>query len=253
MMIPVPRAGVLKEVEGLDEAKRIGNIDDVIITAHVTQQIAPPPEGASYLGFIFSRAASPDEVEAALREAHSRLRFIIEPADCLRADFKLAAVLIRSRIQKRMEHTDPEILKILGARGKFVMKYDTNPVAIKRGHDREHLPGPGRRGAGQPGPRAADVHAHGYPDPDARPDAERRTRARTNPTTTNRRRRRTRRRPGSHATPDPTPTPNPTPLRRRIRRPRRLRPRIRRRRRRQPNAKPDPTPTPTPTPTTDPK
>ncbi len=78
MMIPVPRAGVLKEVAGLEDAKRVSNIDDVIITAHITQQIAPPPEGASYLGFIFSRAASPDEVEAALREAHSRLRFIIE-------------------------------------------------------------------------------------------------------------------------------------------------------------------------------
>lgn len=78
MMIPVPRAGVLKEVAGLEDAKQISNIDDVIITAHITQQIAPPPEGASYLGFIFARAESPDEVEAALREAHSRLRFIIE-------------------------------------------------------------------------------------------------------------------------------------------------------------------------------
>jgi len=78
MMIPVPRAGVLKEVIGLEEAKRISNIEDVIITSHITQQITPPPEGASYLGFIFSRAASPDDVEAALREAHNRLRFVIE-------------------------------------------------------------------------------------------------------------------------------------------------------------------------------
>ena len=78
MMIPVPRAGVLREVAGLDDAKRVDNIEDIIISAHITQQIAPPPEGASYLGFIFSRAASPDAVEAALREAHNRLRFIIE-------------------------------------------------------------------------------------------------------------------------------------------------------------------------------
>ena len=78
MMIPVPRAGVLGEVAGLDDAKRVDNIEDVIISAHITQQIAPPPEGASYLGFIFSRATSPDAVEAALREAHNRLRFIIE-------------------------------------------------------------------------------------------------------------------------------------------------------------------------------
>ncbi|HXG94618.1 MAG TPA: ATP-grasp domain-containing protein [Blastocatellia bacterium] len=79
MMIPVPRAGVLKEVIGVDDARRVADIEDVIITAHVTQEIAPPPEGASYLGFIFSRAATADRVEAALREAHSRLEFIIEP------------------------------------------------------------------------------------------------------------------------------------------------------------------------------
>ncbi len=78
MMIPIPRPGVLREVAGLDDARQVTDIEDVIITSHITQQIAPPPEGASYLGFIFSRAASPDAVEAALREAHNRLRFIIE-------------------------------------------------------------------------------------------------------------------------------------------------------------------------------
>jgi hypothetical protein len=52
----------------------------VVITAHTTQKVAPPPEGASYIGFIFSRAASPERAEAALREAHSRLEFIIDPA-----------------------------------------------------------------------------------------------------------------------------------------------------------------------------
>jgi biotin carboxylase len=78
MMIPIPRAGTLREVFGTDEARRVADIEDLIITAHVTQQIAPPPEGASYLGFIFSRAATPDRAEAALREAHARLEFIIE-------------------------------------------------------------------------------------------------------------------------------------------------------------------------------
>jgi hypothetical protein len=32
------------------------------------------PEGASYLGFLFARARTPEQVEAALRAAHSRLR-----------------------------------------------------------------------------------------------------------------------------------------------------------------------------------
>ncbi len=78
MMIPIPRAGTLREVLGVNAAKGVADIEDVIITAHITQEILPPPEGASYLGFIFSRADTPDRVEAALREAHARLEFIVE-------------------------------------------------------------------------------------------------------------------------------------------------------------------------------
>jgi biotin carboxylase len=78
MMIPIPRAGILREVLGVDAAKAMLDVEDVVITAHITQEILPPPEGASYLGFIFSRADIPDQVEAALREAHARLEFLIE-------------------------------------------------------------------------------------------------------------------------------------------------------------------------------
>jgi biotin carboxylase len=78
MMIPIPRAGVLKDVTGIDQAKAVADIEDVVITAHVTQELLPPPEGASYLGFIFSRAEAPERVEAALRAAHARLEFEIE-------------------------------------------------------------------------------------------------------------------------------------------------------------------------------
>ena len=78
MMIPIPRAGIIREVLGVAAAKSVAGIEDVIITAHITQRIAPPPEGASYLGFIFSRAETPDRVEAALRDAHEKLEFIIE-------------------------------------------------------------------------------------------------------------------------------------------------------------------------------
>lgn len=78
MMIPIPRAGTLREVLGVNAAKAVADIEDVIITAHITQEIVPPPDGASYLGFIFSRAETPDRVESALREAHARLDFIID-------------------------------------------------------------------------------------------------------------------------------------------------------------------------------
>jgi hypothetical protein len=78
MMIPIPRAGVLREVFGVDAAKQVAHIEDVMITAHLTQALLPPPEGASYLGFIFSRAATPEVAEAALREAHQKLEFVID-------------------------------------------------------------------------------------------------------------------------------------------------------------------------------
>jgi len=78
MMIPIPRAGILREVLGMDQARTVANIEDLVITAHITQHIQPPPEGASYLGFIFSRAATSDRVESALREAHAKLEFLIE-------------------------------------------------------------------------------------------------------------------------------------------------------------------------------
>jgi biotin carboxylase len=78
MMIPIPQAGILREVLRVDAAKAVTNVEDVIITAHLTQELLPPPEGASYLGFIFSRADTLDRVEAALREAHSRLEFLID-------------------------------------------------------------------------------------------------------------------------------------------------------------------------------
>jgi hypothetical protein len=54
-------------------------VEDVRITAKQGQLLEPLPEGDSYLGFIFARAASADAVVAALRQAHTRLDFEIAP------------------------------------------------------------------------------------------------------------------------------------------------------------------------------
>ncbi len=79
MMIPIPRAGILQEVRGQEKARAVPDIEDVTISAHIGMELVPLPEGARYLGFIFGRADAPHRVEAALREAHSRLEFIIAP------------------------------------------------------------------------------------------------------------------------------------------------------------------------------
>ena len=54
-------------------------ITGIEITAPFNQPIQPLPEGASYLGFIFARGGDPASVEAALRQAHARLRITISP------------------------------------------------------------------------------------------------------------------------------------------------------------------------------
>ncbi len=79
MMIPIPRRGVFRSVSGADAARALPNIEDVRITAKPDQLLVPLPEGASYLGFIFARAATPDDVERALRAAHAGLTFAIDP------------------------------------------------------------------------------------------------------------------------------------------------------------------------------
>jgi len=77
MMIPVPKTGVLQRVEGETEARAVPGIEDIQITARLHDLIAAWPEGSSYLGFIFARANSPTEAEAALRLSHSLLKFEI--------------------------------------------------------------------------------------------------------------------------------------------------------------------------------
>jgi biotin carboxylase len=78
MMIPMPGAGILDAVHGIEAAKEIPEIEEVAITATLGKQLVPLPEGSSYLGFIFARGGTPQSVERALREAHCRLEFILD-------------------------------------------------------------------------------------------------------------------------------------------------------------------------------
>ena len=78
MMLPIPRAGTLRAVHGVDDARGVTLVEDVAITAHVGQRVEPLPEGWQYLGFIFARGERPDQVEQALRDAQARLKFSID-------------------------------------------------------------------------------------------------------------------------------------------------------------------------------
>ena len=79
MMIPIPRSGVYRRVDGIETAAHVTHVEEIQITAKPDQQLLALPEGASYLGFIFARAETPELAEGAVREAHAQLQFTIDP------------------------------------------------------------------------------------------------------------------------------------------------------------------------------
>jgi biotin carboxylase len=79
MMIPIARRGIYRGVSGIDDARAIDGVDEVIVTAKIDQVLVPLPEGASYLGFIFAHGETPGLVTRALRTAHARLHFDVAP------------------------------------------------------------------------------------------------------------------------------------------------------------------------------
>ena len=79
MMIPIPRPGTYRRVDGVSTARDMPGVVDVVITAKPDQRLEPLPEGASYLGFIFTRADEPADAVRALRHAHDQLHVVIDP------------------------------------------------------------------------------------------------------------------------------------------------------------------------------
>ena len=80
MMLPIPKAGVLRAVAGTEAALAVPGVEGLEITIPVGQTVVSLPEGNRYLGFLFARAEAPEQVEAAIRDAHSKLQVTIEPA-----------------------------------------------------------------------------------------------------------------------------------------------------------------------------
>jgi predicted ATP-grasp superfamily ATP-dependent carboligase len=79
MMIPVPRSGIFEGVDGMEAAEKTKLVEEIRITARSRDYVAAWPEGSSYLGFIFARGESPEEVETALRAAHAKVQFKFSP------------------------------------------------------------------------------------------------------------------------------------------------------------------------------
>jgi biotin carboxylase len=77
LMLPIPRSGTLKSVEGIEAAQRIPLVTDVEITVPAGSEIRAVPDADRYLGFVFARGPSPAEVEAALRLAMTAITAIV--------------------------------------------------------------------------------------------------------------------------------------------------------------------------------
>lgn len=77
MMIPIPHPGVLRAVEGVEAALAVPKVTDVMVTIPLGTALRRLPYESRYLGFIFARAETSTEVEAAIRSAHAELRFTI--------------------------------------------------------------------------------------------------------------------------------------------------------------------------------
>ena len=52
-------------------------IDDILISIRDGYELVPLPEGSSYLGFMFASAATPEQVEAALRTARGHMNVVV--------------------------------------------------------------------------------------------------------------------------------------------------------------------------------
>lgn len=79
LMLPVPRAGMLRRIEGVLRAQQVPGIETVSIAVREGHVLVPLPEGASYLGFVFAHADEPAAVETALRQAHACLHVVTAP------------------------------------------------------------------------------------------------------------------------------------------------------------------------------
>jgi biotin carboxylase len=78
LMLPVPRPGVLRAVEGRTEAGATPGVTALSITIPVGQRVRPLPEGDRYLGFIFAEGDTQAQVEKTLGAARERLCVVIQ-------------------------------------------------------------------------------------------------------------------------------------------------------------------------------
>jgi biotin carboxylase len=79
MMLPIRSAGVLEVVSGQEQARAVDGVVGLEISVPMGREVVPLPDGDRYLGFIFARGETADDVEGALRRAESCLDVQLRP------------------------------------------------------------------------------------------------------------------------------------------------------------------------------
>ena len=77
-MLPVPRAGVLRAIEGRERVLALPAVTGLNLTVAIGQRVFPLPDGDRYLGFIFAEGDGRDEVERSLTTAGRLLHAVID-------------------------------------------------------------------------------------------------------------------------------------------------------------------------------
>lgn len=77
-MLYPPKAGTLSRVDGIEAAEAVPGVESVDLTLRPGAEVRPLPDSSRYLGFVFARGDSPDDVEAALRSAVDALEIVVE-------------------------------------------------------------------------------------------------------------------------------------------------------------------------------
>ena len=78
MMLPIPKSGRLRSVEGTEAALAVPGVTDLEMSIRPGEVVRALPEGNRYLGFLFAKGPTPADVEQSLRAGHAELRIIIE-------------------------------------------------------------------------------------------------------------------------------------------------------------------------------
>lgn len=73
LMIPIPHSGTLESVDGVDRVRELEGVTGVELTIPNGSRVLATPDGDRYLGFVFARGETPEQVEGVLTGANALL------------------------------------------------------------------------------------------------------------------------------------------------------------------------------------